>query len=545
MSGSQDWVSEWVVYFPTLGFLKADWVEQHCRVADGWSMGEPFVEVGWQLWCSLNHYRVKPRAKFDPKKPVGAPNFTYRRSLIIGPQKAGKSPYAAGTICFEAVGPCIFAGWAAEGDSYRCADHGCPCGWEYEYEVGEPMGMPRPMSRIQLLATSEDQTDNIYLPLQEMIRRGPLVSQMKVLEGFIRLPNNGRIDPISAAPNSKLGNPIHFAVGDESGIYTGRLKKVWSTMRRGLAGMSGRAMELTNPYDPMESSSAQDTFTSKAKDIFRFYRKPPAGLDFMKKHDRRKILEFVYQGSPWVDLDSIESEAAELLETDPTEAKRFFGNMLVQGLGSYIPDVLWDERTNRTRLLVDGEPVCVGFDGSRSGDWTALRCETLDGFRFTPTYGPDGRPTFWDPKQWPEGRIPRGEVHAAVTEVFASYNVARMYVDPRHWETQADTWAAQFGEDVVVQWPTNKIDRMFEALSRYIEDLHEGLTTHDGDTTAREHALHARKIAKPGDKYILGKPAEHLKIDIFMADILAHEAASDMRACGWEADTGPIVFDWG
>ena len=545
MSGAQDWASEWVVDFPTLGFLKADWVEQHCRVADGWSMGEPFVEVGWQLWCSLNHYRVKPRAKFNPAKPVGAPNFFYRRSLVIGPQKAGKSPYAAGTICFEAVGPCIFAGWAGEGDVYRCEDHGCPCGWEYEYEAGEPMGMPRPMSRIQLLATSEDQTDNIYLPLQEMIRRGPLVAQMKVLEGFIRLPNNGRIDPISAAPNSKLGNPIHFAVGDESGIYTGRLKKVWSTMRRGLAGMSGRAMELTNPYDPMETSAAQDTFMSKAKDIFRFYRKPPVGLDFMKKVERRKILEFVYQGSPWVDLDAIEGEAAELLEMDPTEAKRFFGNMLVQGLGSFMPEVLWDERTNRVRELVPGEPICVGFDGSRSGDWTALRCETLDGFRFTPTYGPDVRPTFWDPKQWPEGRIPRGEVHAAVTEVFASYNVARMYVDPRHWETQADTWAAQFGEDVVVQWPTNKIDRMFEALSRYIEDLHEGLTIHDGDTTAREHALHARKIAKPGDKYILGKPAEHLKIDILMADILAHEAASDMRACGWEADTGPIVFDWG
>ena len=33
---------------------------------------------------------------------------------------------------------------------------------------------------------------------------------------------------------------------------------------------------------------------------------------------------------------------------------------------------------------------------------------------------------------------------------------------------------------------------------------------------------------------MLGKPAEHQKIDIAMADILAHEAASDMRALGWD-----------
>ena len=82
---------------------------------------------------------------------------------------------------------------------------------------------------------------------------------------------------------------------------------------------------------------------------------------------------------------------------------------------------------------------------------------------------------------------------------------------------------------------------MFDALVRFLEDTTEELTTHDGDETAKTHALNARKVAKPGDKYILGKPSEHQKIDILMADILAHEAASDMRALGW-ADTGPTYF---
>lgn len=534
---------DWVVDFATLGFLAADWVEAHCIVPDGFSLGSPFVMDGWQLWCAVNHYRIRSGVVFDPQRPAQATAFHYRRSQVVGPQKTGKGPWSAAITCFEAVGPCLFAGWAQGGEVYRCEDDGCGCGFEYFYERGEPMGMRRPTSLIQLLATSEDQVDNVYRPLQGMIRRGALSERMKVREGFIRLPEDGRIDPVTAAANSKLGNPINFAVMDESGLYTARNKllKVSQTMRRGLAGMGGRSIETTNPWDPMESSQAQQTFESRATDIFRFYRRPPADLSYKNKRDRHKIHQYVYAGSPWVDLAAIEAEAAELLETDPTQAERFFGNRLVQGLGSFMPEKLWDE-SEAPREVPRGERIALGFDGSRSGDWTALRAETADGYRFTPTYGPDGRPTFWNPDEW-GGRIPRSEVSAAVAELFDRYSVARMYVDPRHWETQADQWATEFGDDVVVTWPTNQIGRMFDALVRFLEDTAEGVTTHDGDPTAKLHALAARKLAKPGDKYILGKPAETQKIDILMADVLAHEAAADQRIEGWQAqDNRVIVF---
>ncbi|MFB9953543.1 hypothetical protein [Cellulomonas denverensis] len=84
---------------------------------------------------------------------------------------------------------------------------------------------------------------------------------------------------------------------------------------------------------------------------------------------------------------------------------------------------------------------------------------------------------------------------------------------------------------------------MFDALVRFLEDTAEGLTTHDDDPTVKVHALAARKVAKPGDKYILDKPAETQKIDLLMADVLAHEAAADQRAEGWQKqDTRVIVF---
>ena len=513
----------------TLGFLRTDWVEAHCRVPGGVYEGEPLTFNGWQLYCSANHHRVRPDAIVNPRRLL-AP-FHYRRSVVVGPQKCGKSPWGAGELLCDGVGPSLFAGFAKGGEFYRCEDHGCGCGWEYEYAVGEAMGIPRRKSLLGLLAYTESQTGNVYEPLQTMIHSGPLAEFVYVREGFIRLPNRGKIVPLSSAARSKLGQPLTGGLGDESGLYTSSNKVLdtWQTMRRGIAAMQGRTIELTNPWDPMENSAAQQAFESRRPDIFRYYRKPPADLSYANKRERHQIHRYVYSDSPWVDVAPIDAEAAELVETDPTQAERFFGNRLVQGLGAFLTDDLWSSRVAR---ITERDALGLGFDGSFSGDWTALRAETLSGHRFTPTYGPDNRPTIWNPAEW-SGRVPRSEVLAAAAEIFANFRIARFYIDPRHWETQADQWALEHGEDVVLLWPTNSITRMFPALNRYVTDLVEATTTHDDCLITRTHALNARKVAKPGDKFILGKPAEHQKIDALMADVLAHEAASDARAAGW------------
>lgn len=526
----------------TLGFLVTDWIERHCKVPGGVYEGEPLTFNGWQLFCTANHYRIVPEAISDPRRLV-AP-FRYRRSVVVGPQKCGKSPWGAGMLLAEGVGPTLFAGWARGGERYCCGDHGCSCGWEYEYQPGEAMGVPRRKSLLGLLAYAESQTNNVYEPLQTMIHSGPLGEFVHVREGFIRLPNRGKIVPLSSAARSKLGQPLTGGLGDESGLYTSSNKVLdtWQTMRRGIAAMQGRTIELTNPWDPMENSAAQQAFEASSKDIFRYYRKPPADLSYANKRDRHKIHLYVYADSPWVDVAAIDAEAAELVETDPPQAERFFGNRLVQGLGSFLNEELLRQRT------VVREPakrICLGFDGSTSGDWTALRAEDETGLRFTPTYevGGERRPTVWNPARW-GGRIPRHEVHSAMEQVFAAYDVGRGYFDPRGWETEIDTWALLYGEERVLQWPTNQISRMFPALDRYITDLAEGATVHLEDEVFRTHALNARKLAKPGEKYILGKPADHQKIDVEMADVLAHEAAADARADGWltTADNRMFVF---
>lgn len=524
----------------SIGFLATEWVEQHCKVPGGVFEGEPLVFNGWQLYCTANHYRIKKDAEPNPRRVV-AP-FYYRRSIVVGPQKSGKSPWGAGMALTEGVGPSLFAGWATKGDKYRCSDHGCDCGWEYVYEPGEAMGVPRRKSLIGLMATAEDQTFNIYEPLQSFVLSGPLKDVARVREGFIRLPNRGLIQPVTAAAKSKLGRPMTAAFGDESGIYVGQTLEAWKTIRRGVTGMQGRTVELTNPWDPMDNSAAQQAFESSATDIFRYYKKPPEKLKYTRARDREKIHAYVYEDSPWVDPEAIDADASELMEKDPTSAERFFGNRLVQGLGAFITDELWKSKMVADIEVPDGAEVCGGMDGSRSGDWTAIRLETRDGHRFTPTYGSDDRPTIWNPAEW-GGQIPRGEVQAAVDAIVRKYKVRRFYVDPRHWETQTDAWSVEHGEDVFIQWPTNSINRMYGALDRYQTDLvNEPTATHDACVHTRTHALNARKVEKPGDKYVLGKPSAHQKIDLIMADVLAHEAAADQRAAGWLVDDGPTYF---
>lgn len=334
---------EFVVDFPTL-WIVPFWIEAHCPIPDGFHKGDPFVMANWQLWCTVNHYRVKRTAEWVPKRPVLAPAFHYRRSQIVGPQKSGKGPWSAAIVAAEAVGPALFAGWAEGGEVFECRAHGCGCGWTYEYPAGEPKGMPWPTPLIQLTATSEDQVANVYNPLKAMIKGGPLADLMRVTEGFIALPNGGEIAPVTSSAASRLGNPVTFCLNDETGLYTtaNKLKAVAETQRRGAAGMAGRTMETTNCWDPSEWSTAQDTFEAQAADIFRFYRKPPANLSYRNKADRRKIHAFNYEGSWWVQLEAIEAEAAELMERDPAQAERFFGNRVVHGAGTWLSEGLWD-----------------------------------------------------------------------------------------------------------------------------------------------------------------------------------------------------------
>jgi hypothetical protein len=253
--------------------------------------------------------------------------------------------------------------------------------------------------------------------------------------------------------------------------------------------------------------------------------------------ERRRIHRIVYGDSlktrgGHIDLDSIEAEAADLAARDIGQAERFFGNRIVYGAGSWLDGDLWDARA-RPRVVLPGAAVVGGFDGSDTDDWTTIRLQTEDGYQFTPRYGPDRRPCIWNPAEH-GGQVPRLEVAAAVEEIFESFLVGRFYYDPPGWKSEGQDWEARYGEKVVIRLETYRLTQMHAAAVRLHTDVVKADTgfTHDGDDQIAIMVRNARKLARPGMRYVLGKPSQQQKIDGVISSILANEAAGDVTAAG-------------
>lgn len=191
----------------------------------------------------------------------------------------------------------------------------------------------------------------------------------------------------------------------------------------------------------------------------------------------------------------------------------------------------------------DGISVCGGFDGSLNDDFTCIKLETRAGRIFTPRYGDDRRPTIWNPAEW-NGRIPRQQIDIAWAEINRRYRLVRVYCDPgfhdeTDWSSDIERWDEEYGEDVFIPWTMSgnrRVNAVYAALRRFEADLDNRLISQDGCPITTTHFGNARKIPKTMDRYGLGKPSNHQKIDAAVTSVLAHEAAADARAEGWTGE---------
>jgi hypothetical protein len=312
--------------------------------------------------------------------------------------------------------------------------------------------------------------------------------------------------------------------------------------------MGGRAEETTNAWDPTEESVAQRTAEARAKDIFRYHPEPPKGLKYALKRDRRKIHRHVYRGCDWVDLDAIEAEAAELLETDPAQAERFFGNNVVSG-----SDKAWDideyKQLAADRTIPAGALVTLGFDGSRRQDSTGLVATDVQ-------TGHQQVVGVWErPADVLEDdfEITDGEVDEAVAFAFDEWDVWRLYGDPPYWESALDRWAGQYGDQRVIRWWTNRTKAMAYALKAFTGDMREDAMSHDGHEALVRHIGNAVKtntrMRDPdtsGWLWVIRKESAKSprKIDLAMAACLSWEARGDAIAAGATSEPVYETAQW-
>ncbi len=195
-------------------------------------------------------------------------------------------------------------------------------------------------------------------------------------------------------------------------------------------------------------------------------------------------------------------------ETTSTYVNPIF---LSQAQGSFLP-------------LSDGDTVVLGFDGSERRDETWLVACSLDG-----RVEPLGR---WQNPGQEDWRVPRNEVHRRVKEAFDRFDVREFAFDPPGWYAEGDFWATEYGEERVVEFPTNRPARMAPACERTQTALQEGemsfggllgndLAAHFGNCVTRETPAGLVVQKDHGDS--------PRKIDGAVASIIAFD-----RAC-WHA----------
>lgn len=511
------WVPEYDGEVPTLGYEIIQWVADHLVIPDGDLRGQPFVMTEWQQQFTVDFYALDPTTG----KRIN------RRGAAILSKGIGKSPWAATLATAEFVGPVVFDGW----DS-----HGRPVGrrWETPW--------------IQIAATAEDQTDNTYSSLHQMIQESDRLNEEypEIDAGRTRIYMRGnlgaKIEPVTSEAGTREGQRITFAVMDETGLWIPRNGGVSlaSTIRRNVAKTGGSSIETSNSYVPGEDSVAEATATTRTAmlegrtksktGIVYLHAQAPADTDLSDRDSLIAGLKQAYMDTPWIDYERLVEEIYDPA-TDPADARRFYLNQIVSAQDSWVSIQDWDACASDDKAQA-GDAITLGFDGSLTDDSTALiGCRVSDGLLF-----PLG---IWEKPEGPAGdnwQVDREEVDAAVFKAFETYDVIAFYADPPHWQDYIDKWTAEFGKRLKVkavqrhpiEWWTNRLGAMVAALERAHTAIVTGDMKHANHPTLNQHILNAKR-KKTRSGVILRKefPGSPRKIDAAMAAVLAYEARSN------------------
>lgn len=214
---------------------------------------------------------------------------------------------------------------------------------------------------------------------------------------------------------------------------------------------------------------------------------------------------------------------ATMRTTRESTFRRYHLDQWVTGAGAWLAPAAWAECIDASRVVADGDEVVLAFDGSYSGDSTALvGCTT----------GPSPHlfvVECWENPSEPSWRVPRAAVDAAVASAFDRFTVRRMACDPFGWRSEIEGWEATYGEGVVVEWPSNALPRIGPACDRFYQAVMEHTVSHDGDGRLARHMAHAHtKVTTYGDVLTKDQRGSPRKIDLAVAAVMALDVSATL-----------------
>ncbi len=195
-------------------------------------------------------------------------------------------------------------------------------------------------------------------------------------------------------------------------------------------------------------------------------------------------------------------------------------NQWVSSKAAWLPQGAWDGCLDAGRVVEDGEEITVGFDGSYSGDSTALvGCTVEDPHLFVIEA--------WERRDSddPNWRVPIAEVEEAIRNACRRWRVREVDCDPFRWERTMQALEEEGWP--IVKWETSSPARMVPACAKFYDAVMERKVTHDGDPRLARHVDHCiLKTDGKGPRIVKEHKMSPRKIDLAVCAVVAHDRAT-------------------
>lgn len=457
-----------------------DFIESYCTITKdsmGGRAGEAIVLRPWQR---------NVLGRIFAKRPDG--KRKHRQALVGLPRKNGKSALGSGIGLYGL----LMSGSGAE--VYSCAAD--------KEQARIVFGVAK-----EMVANSQELSDMIK-PYRDALVVESTGSVYKVVssEAFTKEGLNPSLvvyDELHAAPTDELYNVMSLAMGARRNpllvaITTAGVK----SDRSGGDSVCYRLYQTGEQIAKREiddSSFFMAWWGAEDDDDYRdpkIWAKANPGYDDLIDPD---------------DLHSVVKRTAE----NEFRTKRL--NQWVSSAVAWLPGGAWDA-CKIGRTLEKRSPVVLGFDGSRTGDATALVAVTVEQTPHVEVLGLWERPR--DAQEW---HVPRGEVKLAIRQACKDYDVFEIAWDEYLWIDSAEELEAD-GLPVVVFPQT--LTRMGPATQRFYELVTTKHITHNGDPRLARHLGNALlKTDARGSRLSKDAKSSPRKIDLAVAAVMAVDRA--------------------
>lgn len=375
-----------------------------------------------------------------------------------------------------------------------------------------------PSAEVLVVASDQRQANITLRYAKRMVELNPdLEERVQVYADRLVLPeNDAMLLPLPAEPGALHGHDPSLLIVDELHVVT---EEVWEAV----TSVTGKRPEsltlaISTPASSPDSVMWKLVEHGRRGDDPAFYLKEYAAPEGCASDDRkawRTANPALACKKPFLSEDGIESVRRTISEARFRQLRL---GQWVTGVEAWLPWGAWDACAAQ-RAVRPRERVVLAFDGSASGDSTALVGCTLDGHLWV-----EG---LWENPGDPRWRVPRETVCQAVDMAFERYEVIELACDPWGWRSEIEQWANRHGEKRVLEWNTAAAQRMAPATDRLYQAVATKTVTHDGDPRLASHVAHC--VAKPtpmGDLVSKDKRGSPRKIDAAVAAIVAFDRAA-------------------